>query len=63
MSAITTSDGTEIYYVDWGAGPPMSLSHGWPLSASPRRTKTKSTPTCWPCHKDNQMIPAKGEPS
>jgi non-heme chloroperoxidase len=33
MSRITTADGTEIYYKDWGAGPPVVFSHGWPLSS------------------------------
>jgi non-heme chloroperoxidase len=33
VSTITTSDGTEIYYKDWGQGPAVTLSHGWPLSA------------------------------
>jgi non-heme chloroperoxidase len=32
-SAIRTSDGTEIYYKDWGAGPVVTFSHGWPLNA------------------------------
>ncbi len=32
-SKITTKDGTEIYYNDWGRGIPIVFSHGWPLSA------------------------------
>ncbi len=33
MSTITTEDGTQIYYKDWGKGPVVTFSHGWPLSS------------------------------
>jgi len=33
MATITTQDGTEIFYKDWGAGQPIVFHHGWPLSA------------------------------
>jgi non-heme chloroperoxidase len=34
MPEVTTADGTRIFYKDWGTdGPPVILSHGWPLNA------------------------------
>lgn len=32
-NTITTTDGTQIYYKDWGEGPVVTFSHGWPLNA------------------------------
>ena len=32
-SKVTTKDGVEIFYKDWGSGQPIVFSHGWPLSA------------------------------
>jgi non-heme chloroperoxidase len=33
MSYVTTQDGAQIYYKDWGTGEPVVFSHGWPLTA------------------------------
>jgi non-heme chloroperoxidase len=33
MGTVTTTDGTEIFYKDWGSGQPLVFSHGWPLSS------------------------------
>ena len=33
MRSVTTKDGTEIVYQDWGDGPPVVFSHGWPLTS------------------------------
>ena len=33
MPVLTTADGTDIFFKDWGSGQPIVFSHGWPLSA------------------------------
>jgi pimeloyl-ACP methyl ester carboxylesterase len=30
VGTITTKDGMQIYYKDWGSGQPVMFSHGWP---------------------------------
>ena len=32
MGTVTTKDGAQIFYKDWGSGPPIVFSHGWPLA-------------------------------
>jgi non-heme chloroperoxidase len=34
MPRVAARDGTEIYYRDWGKGPPIVFSHGWPLTGA-----------------------------
>jgi non-heme chloroperoxidase len=33
MAFVSTAEGAEIFFKDWGEGPPVVLSHGWPLTA------------------------------
>ena len=40
MPIVTTKDGVEIFYKDWGSGQPIVFSHGWPLSADDWDTQT-----------------------
>jgi non-heme chloroperoxidase len=47
MNTITTKDGTQSYYKDWGKGPVVTFSHGWPLSSGTRnnsRIRSITTP-------------------
>ena len=50
MGTITSKDGTEIYFKDWGTGPVVTFSHGWPLNSTPGTDKCSSwhrTATAW----------------
>jgi len=44
MTAITTRDGTQIYYKEWGSGQPIVFSHGWTCSRSSRGRKASFVP-------------------
>ena len=48
MPTITTKDGTEIFYKDWGSGQPIVFSHGWPLSADDWDTQLLFSPAFAP---------------
>jgi non-heme chloroperoxidase len=66
MNAITTKDGVEIFYKDWGTGQPIVFSHGWPLSADDWDTQmlfflkhgyrviAHDPARPWPLHPDRQ---------
>ena len=43
MSTITVTDGATIYYKDWGNGPVVTFSHGWPLSSDAWEGKCSSS--------------------
>ena len=42
MNKFTTEDGTAIYYKDWGKGPRVTFSHGWPLSADAKDAQMRA---------------------
>jgi pimeloyl-ACP methyl ester carboxylesterase len=48
MGSVTTSDGAEIFYKDWGQGQPVVLSHGWPLSSDSWDPQMLSSPATIP---------------
>ena len=51
MATITTKDGTQIYYKDWGKGQPIVFSHGWPLSRRLGRTNVVFWPARLSCNR------------
>jgi non-heme chloroperoxidase len=47
MPIITTKDGVEIFYKDWGSGQPIVFSHGWPPSADDWDAQNALLPASW----------------
>ena len=41
MNTVTTKDGDQIFYKDWGQGQPIVFHHGWPLSSVPSKLGAK----------------------
>jgi hypothetical protein len=64
-TALVVND-EELLHLDTGKNAPNASDDG-PSSSTPHGLmathQSNSTPTCWPSYRDNQMIPAKGEPS
>jgi len=61
MSFITTKDGVEIFYKDWGKGQPIVFSHGWPLSSddwgTARSRPTRASRTACPPRTPRRSMP------
>jgi hypothetical protein len=57
MSIFTTSDGTELYYKDWGQGQPVLFSHGWPLSRTQvgYRVRSEKVPCADPVERSYEV--------
>ena len=50
MGTITTKDGVEIFFKDWGKGQPIVFSHGWPLSGDDWDTQMLFSSSWLPRH-------------
>ena len=62
MGFATARDGAQIFYKDWGSGPPVVLSHGWPLNADSWEAQMLSWPARLPLRSPTTGAGTAGPP-